>query len=77
MLAPSMKWYKFEPVATTAIENGFNASIAVPSVTDSLISSVVPRSPECPSLGPVAIRYVIECPSKVLIGASSLGSNAR
>src|SRR5690606_21424050 len=29
----------------------------------------------CPSLGPVAIRYVIEAPSRLLIGASSAGSN--
>jgi hypothetical protein len=31
----------------------------------------------CPSLGPVAIRYVIDAPSRLLIGASSPGSNAR
>src|SRR5690606_16478673 len=31
----------------------------------------------CPSLGPVAIRYVLEAPSRLLIGASSAGRNVR
>lgn len=31
----------------------------------------------CPSLGPVAIRYVIDAPSRLLVGGSSPGSNVR